>query len=200
MSSSQREKQKIQTRNNIVNTALYQFSKYGLMRTSTGDIAREAKVSHGTVFAHFPTRENLIDEVIEEFGQRITTRLHELVDNNCGMKEILQVHLKGIREYEAFYTRLVLEGSLLHESARSTWIMIQSAISSHIIEIAEREIEDGRITAMPVSMLFNTWVALIHYYLGNGDLFAPENSVLEKHGHQLIEHFMNLISIKRGEN
>ena len=151
------------------------------------------------MFAHFPTRELLLNEVIEKFGMGITNRLHELVNSNSGMKEVLEAHLKGISENEMFFTRLVSEGQLLHESARNSWIMIQSAISFHIIQVAEREIKAGNIRDMHANMLFNTWVGLIHYYLVNGDLFSPGESVLKRYSKQLVEHYMKLITIRKGE-
>jgi len=196
MSDSQRQKQKIQTRKKLIDVALNQFAKDGLTTTRTLDIASSAKVSHGTVFAHFATREILLDAVIEEFGIRITNRLHELVSTNCGMKDVLSAHLRGISEYESFYTQLILERRLLHESARNSLIMIQSAISFHIIQVAEREIEACKLCRMPVDLLFNTWVGLIHYYLGNGDLFAPGDFVLARYSQQLIEHYINLITLR----
>ncbi|AOT72055.1 TetR/AcrR family transcriptional regulator [Geosporobacter ferrireducens] len=200
MSKSQRQNQKIQTRKHLIDRALDQFAKDGLMTTRTSDIASAAKVSHGTVFAHFPTREILLDAVIEEFGTRITRRLHELVNNHGDMKEVLEAHLKGISEYEDFYTRLASEGHLLHESARNAFVMIQSAVSYHIIQVAEREIEDCKVRSIPVELLFNTWVGLIHYYLVNRDLFAPGESVLKRYGVQWIEHYINLIKIKEGDH
>ncbi|KUO75271.1 MAG: TetR family transcriptional regulator [Clostridia bacterium BRH_c25] len=193
MPDTQRRKQKLQTREHLIEVALYQLAKGGLVATRTSDIANAAKVAHGTIFAHFPTREILLDAVIDEFGMRITKRLHELVSSNCGMKELLEAHLRGIGEYEAFYTRLVSEGHLLHESARNSLIMIQSAISFHLIQAAEGEMEACKIRRMPVNLLFNTWIGLIHYYLINGDLFAPDGSVLERYSGQLVEHYMNLI-------
>lgn len=66
---------------------------------------------------------------------RITKRLHELVNENSGIKEVLEAHVKGISEYEVFYTRLVSEGRLLNESSRNSLIMIQSAISFHISQL-----------------------------------------------------------------
>ena len=199
MSESQRQKQKIQTRKHIIDVALNQLARDGLTTTRTSDIASAAEVSHGTVFAHFSTREILLDAVIEEFGMRITKRLHELVSGNCEMKEVLEAHLRGISEYEAFYTRLVSEVRLLHEGARNSWVMIQSAISFHIIQVAEREIMASKIRDMPVNLLFNTWIGLIHYYLANGDLFAPGGSVLERYSKQLVEHYINLITLKKGD-
>ncbi|MEL7655022.1 MAG: TetR/AcrR family transcriptional regulator [Bacillota bacterium] len=193
---SQRQKQKIQTRNHIIETAIDQFAKNGLAATRTSDIAAAAKVSHGTIFAHFPTREALLDEVIEEFGIRITRRLHELADGNCGMREVLEAHLKGIEEYESFYTRLISEAPILPESARNALIMIQSAISFHMIQIAEHEISEGKIIEMPFDLMFNTWIGLVHHYLTNKDLFSNGESVTERHGHRLAEHYLKLISKK----
>ena len=194
MTKSQRQQQKENTRQLIINVALNEFAKDGLTAARTSDIASAAKVSHGTIFAHFPTREVLLDAVIEEFGVRITARLHELVNENCGMEEVLEAHVKGISEYEKFYTRLVSEGRLLNESSRNSLVMIQSAISFHISQVAEREIKAGKIRLMPVDLLFNTWIGLVNHYLINSDLFAPEGSVMGKHGKKLIEHYINLIS------
>ena len=199
MIKTQRQKKKLETKKLLIDTAMNQFAKNGLITTRTSDIAAAANVSHGTLFAHFPTREILLNEVIEEFGMRIISRLHELVNSNGGMREVLEAHLKGISEYEAFYTGLVSEARLLDESARNQFVMIQSAISFHIIQVAENEMKAGKIRAMPMDMLFNTWVGLIHYYLVNGDLFAPGESILKRYSKQLIEHYMNLIMIRKGD-
>ncbi len=197
MAESQRQKQKDQTRKHLIEVAMNQFAKNGLTATRTSDIAAAAKVSHGTIFSHFPTREILLDEVIEVFGMRITARLHELVDTNCGIREALKAHLKGIEEYEDFYARLISEAPVLHESARNTLIMIQSAIAFHIMQVAESEMEESKILKMPFDLLFNTWIGLLHYYLTNRDLFAPGQSVILKYGQQLIDHFMNLITCRK---
>jgi len=42
-------------------------------------------------------------------------------------------------------------------------------------------------------LLFNTWLGLIHYYLLNGDLFAPRESVLARYKSVLIKCFVALI-------
>ena len=194
MIKSQRQQQKENTRQLIIDVALSQFTKDGLIATRTSDIACAANVSHGTVFAHFPTREILLDAVVEEFGMRITNRLHELVSENCGLREVFEAHLKGISEYDGFYTRLVSEGRLLNESSRNSLIMIHSAISFHISQVAEREVTAGKIRPMPIDLLYNTWVGLVHHYLVNSDLFSPQGGVLEIYGQKLIEHFMSLIS------
>nr|WP_315024418.1 TetR/AcrR family transcriptional regulator [uncultured Aminipila sp.] len=196
---NKRQEQKAKTREHIIQIAFNEFSKNGLTNTPTADIAAAAEVSHGTIFAHFPTKEMLLDTVIEEFGMRITKRLHELVDETCGMREILEAHLKGIAEYEDFYIRLISEAALLQESSRNILIMIQSAISFHLTQVAEKEMKNLKIKQMPLNLMFNTWIGLIHYYLTNQDMFAPGDSVVSRYGEEWIEHFTNLITVGEGE-
>lgn len=196
MQKTQRQLQKEQTRKHLVEIAFEQFAQQGLTTTRTADIAKAANVSHGTVFAHFSTQEVLLNAVIEEFGERVSLRLHELAAANNGLREVLAAHLKGLTEFESFYTRLVIEGRMLTESARSVFTVIQSSISFHIGQAAEREIKAGMIAPYPIHLLFNTWIGLVHYYLANNDLFAPEGSVLERYGQELLEHYMRLIASK----
>lgn len=194
MGESQRQEQKNRTRKHLISVAFDRLAKDGLVSTSTSDIAKAAGVSHGTVFAHFATRDELLTAVIEEFGNRISLRLHELASNGGSIREVLNAHLKGLIEFEPFYRRLVMDSHLLPESARSTLIMIQSVISFHISEVAEREIKSGKIRPHPIHLLFNTWIGLVHYYLANSDLFTSSESVLSSKGGELLEYFTDLIT------
>lgn len=193
MSETQRQKQKALTRKKLIDTALNLFAQKGLTTTRTADVAKAAGVSHGTIFVHFPTQEELLSSVIEEFGTRIAARLHELADKRCSLEDVLKSHLSGLMEFEEFYTRLVIERRLLPECARDTYIMIQSIISHHINIAAEMEIQNGVIRDIPVHLLYNTWIGIVHYYISNSDLFAPEESVLKRYGEELIAHYISLI-------
>ena len=196
---NKRQEQKAKTKKFIIDIAINQFAKDGLLTTRTSDIATSANLSHGSIFAHFPTREALLEAAIEEFGMRVTKRLHEVVEENCKMEGLLMAHLKGIQENELFYSRLISEASLLPENARITLIEIQSAISFHLIQVAEREMSASRILRMPLNLMFNTWIGLINYYLMNREIFAPGESVISRYGQQLINHYMNLISFREKE-
>jgi AcrR family transcriptional regulator len=193
---TQRQIQKEVTRRHIIETAVQYVADHGFSCSRTADIARAAGVSHGAIFAHFSTQSALFSAVIEEFGKRVTLRLHELAAGNGSLREALEAHLKALTEYEAFYTRLVNEGRLLPSEARNTFILIQSSISFHISQSAEKAIAAGLLVNCPLHLLFNTWVGLVHYYLSNNDLFAPSGSVLPRYGRQLIEHFMSLVAAK----
>ncbi|MFT4146972.1 MAG: TetR/AcrR family transcriptional regulator [Mobilitalea sp.] len=196
---NKRTDQKEKTRENILKVALELYARNGIAVTTTAEIAIKSQVSHGTIFAHFPTKECLIEEVISKFGTTVIMRLHELIDLQCGMKEVLMTHLQVINEFEELYIRLITEVPLLDSNVNYTLIGMQSTLSFHIAQVAEREMIEGMIKNMPLHLLFNTWIGLVHYYLINKELFAPDEKVITRYGSELIDHFMNLISVEGGE-
>lgn len=190
----QRSAQKEATRQRVVKRALRVCERRGFLQARTADVARAAGLSHGAVFVHFPTREALLSEVASELGRKIADRMHALAAESRSLREVLAAHLAALSESEALYRHLVIESPLLPKELRSGWIGIQSAVSHHICRVAEREIAGGTVRRMPVHLLFNTWLGLVHHSIVNRDLFAPDLSVFEVHGADLVEHFLHLIS------
>ena len=190
-----RKQKKEHTRGRIIEAAFQIMGRDGLFSARTLDIAEAAGVAHGTVFAHFQRRDDLLCAVIDELGQRVAYRLHLLAEAGHGVREILQAHLKGLAEHEQLYVRLITEGRLLPRAPRMSLVMIQSAISLHLGAAVETETRAGLLRPMPLHLLFNTWIGLVHHYLVNGDLFSPDGSpVLTQHGSTLVDHFYSLIA------
>lgn len=205
MKKTNRQLQKEQTRELLLQTAYELFSQQGIMKTRMSDIANAALVSHGTVFAHFQTQEALIEEVIDNCCYRIAMRTHALAESCENMEALLRAHLSGIMEYEKFYTRLIVENQMLPPGARDSWIGVQSAISFHFSQVCERDMDLREIIAhagsdkdghIPAHMLFNLWMGLVHYYLENGDLFAPEGNVIRRYQEVLIDSYIKLLKRK----
>ena len=191
-----RQSQKEQTRRRLLETGYQVICEKGLLRTRVSDIAQAAGVSHGAVFVHFESLEALIAEVTEEYGRRIALRTHELAATSARMEDLLRAHLTGIGEHEAFYTRLVTENQLLPQGARDVWIGLQSAMSFHFSRVAVQQRPDADTD---MALMFNAWVGLVHHYLSNGDLFAPEGSVTERYAETLISFYMKMMAGFIGE-
>ena len=194
MCMSKRQQQKEETKNRIVEVAYKIYSQNGFSAT-TADIAKVAKVSHGTIFAHFNTLNELLIYLINDFGDKLGRRLHELAENSHNIKEVLEAHLNVIEEYEDFYKRFISETSLLPIEVRNIFVVIQSTLSFHFNKVLEKEILKEKIKNIPTSMIFNTWVGLLHYYLQNSDLFSPNESVIKRYRDDLIDSFLKLIYI-----
>lgn len=197
MKGTQRQIQKEQTRKKILKAAYNEFGKRGIMATRTSDVAKAAGVSHGTIFAHFKTQEELITAVIQNFDERIAKRTHELAENCSGVREVLSAHLQGIKEFEAFYARLIMEVRFIPETSRTMFVALQSNMSFHLNRVLEQELDRGEIIDLPIYFIFNTWNGLINYYLVNSDLFSPGESVIDRYGDELLNNFMKLIDCKK---
>lgn len=190
---NRREAQKQETRRQLLETAVRLFSEGGFLATKTGTIAQACGVSHGSLFAHFPTRDDLVIAALERFATSMTERIHETAQGGS-IGEVLSVHLNCLEEHEALYAWLVKESHFLPEAARASWIGLQSAVSHHLIQAFARGIEEGSVRPAPLPLLFNGWIGLLHHYLTNRDLFAPGDSVMRRCGEELLNHYLGLIA------
>lgn len=181
-----RSEQKEQTRHHLLSIAYGEFSRNGFLTTKTLDVAMAAGIAHGTLFLHFPTKEELLVKVIDEFGIRVGRKLKQLADGKGSAAEVLAAHLETIEEYESFYTHIVIEGPLLPPNVRNRIFLIQSGVAHYF----EQTIQKSAHTA-PIHFVLNSWLGLIHYYLTNRDMFAPGGSVIATHGKDLLKHFIN---------
>ena len=190
--AEKRKQQKAQTRERIISAAIKVYSERGFSSPTT-KIADEAQVSHGSIFVHFPTVESLLLCLLDGFSRDISSEIHSLSEYENDIKKLLEIHIDTLIKHEDFYKRLVTEAVYLPEEAKNTFIAIQSTLSIHFLEVLETEISKGKIKDITFHMLFNTWLGLVHYYLLNGDLFAPGESVLTRYKDILIECFLSLI-------
>jgi AcrR family transcriptional regulator len=190
---TQRLARKTQTRMRIVERAVKLCARSGFAGLRTAEVARAANLSHGAVFVHFPSRDDLLLEVASRIGVEIAERLHRLVARGASLREVLRAHLDALAAREDQYRHLVLEGPLLPEDFRIQWTGLQSAVAIHIEEAAGREMEAGLVRRMPMHLLFNTWVGLVHHYLVNREQFALGRSVLAERGEELLEHYLSLL-------
>lgn len=189
---TKRQLQKESTKIIIIDTAYKIYSEYGFTAT-TSMIAKEAKVSHGTIFVHFPSVNELLTHLIEKFGDKLALEMHNLAEKNDSVEKLLRSYLEVLKKYESFYIRLISEKSLLPEDVQMILVNIQSNIAVHFNKVIEREIENQTVKNIPVHMIFNTWMGLIHYYLLNKELFSPEEPLLVRYDSELITTFLEFI-------
>lgn len=172
-----RTAQKEQTRLHLLERAYEEFAANGFLAAKTLDIAKAAGVSHGTLFLHFPTKEELLSKTIDEFGLKLGAKLQKLKGSP---REVLAAHLAAIQEVEPFYANLVIEGPLLPPLIRSKVFMIQTGVAYHLKKSP---------------FIVNSWMGLIHYYLTHRDLFAPKGSVIKKCGPDLLNNFIQTFQL-----
>jgi AcrR family transcriptional regulator len=193
MQAATRREQKVVTRDRLVNAAMALFARKGIVDTTTADVAKSVRMSHGVIFLHFPKRDDLVVAVIDEFGARLSAEFRRAFEQDLGLRAVLQAHLRVLAEFEPFYARLVTEAPMLPPKVRSTLMLLHSAVSYKMFAALERERKAGRARKLERPLLFNTWIGLVHHYLVNRDVFATGDSVIAEQGETLVNHFMTLI-------
>jgi AcrR family transcriptional regulator len=193
MPQASRKEQKHATQRRLVEVGLDFFAARGFANSATADFAKAAGVSHGAVFLHFPTREALVLRVLDAFGDRLSAALREAMRGEASFEGALRAHLAVLRDYEPFYARLVQEGPLLPLKARSLLFILNASVSHRLKLAAEADAATGAMRKIAPHLLFNTWLALLHYYIANRDVFAPGQSVLAAKGDELVAHFLSLV-------
>ena len=194
MGITNRQVQKLNTRKKIIDTAYRIISERGFS-TATSIIAKEAGLSHGSIFAHFPNYNVLLTCLLSDFGNNMGASLHTLAKKSDSIDSLLNEHLNVLEEYEAFYSRLISELNRLPSEAKSAYAIIQSTVAFHFSSVIELEIEKGTVKRLPAHMLFNTWLGLIHYYLLNKEFFSDSGeSVLRRYREELLSVYLKLIN------
>jgi len=181
------------TRARIIDVAAMLFAQHGISATSTAAIAESSGVAHGTLFAHFATRDDLIAEVIMRFLGQLAVRLQQSLEDKAALCDFLSAHLDGLAENEDFYFRLLQEQTVLPPYARSTLLGMQSVISLQLSSILAREFAGNESPPLRHDQIFNTWIGLVHHYILNRDLFASGRSVCASRKDELVEHFCLLL-------
>jgi AcrR family transcriptional regulator len=187
---SQRAHQKEQTRERLLRAALKLVESRGFVGLRTQELADRVGVSQGLVFAHFGSRDELVYVLASRLLSQIDQRTRRCLRESRTLEELLRAQLAAIESFERLYTRLIQEKHLLPKRVQALVVEIDSAVSSHLAELLERE---RRAAALPAYMVFNLWIGLVHHYLLNARLFADGRSVLEERGEELVACFLKLV-------
>jgi AcrR family transcriptional regulator len=190
---SKRRLQKEATRGRIIEAARRVYMRQGFS-ASADSIAKAAGVAHGTIFVHFPSREDLRLQILETFAREAGDKLHEISVDGCGIAELLYAHISILEEYEPFYKNLLLDMPSLPRETRMSLASLHSVMSLHFSAVILRGRQAGTVKDIPPHLLFNTWIGLVHYYLRNGDMFAPGKRVLPRRKAELVGAFIALVS------
>lgn len=188
-----RREQKENTRAGLVHEAERLFAAKGISNTTTADIAKSLKVSHGTLFIHFPTREDLIKAVVDEFGERLSMALGQRCSADLKLRELLKAQITVLADFEDFYMRLISESLALPPHIRSIVYAMNASLSYRFYRAAKVEMDKGLVKKMTQVQLFNTWMGLVHYHIMNRDLFSEKIPILNEVGEDLLRHFFHLI-------
>jgi AcrR family transcriptional regulator len=136
---TQRKEQKKQ---NIRRAATELFREYGFNKVSIGEIAREAHVSHVTIYNHFGSKEELVRDVIRTVAWDTLAKAREIIDGDRPFLEKLNLLIFNKSSVAGQY-----QGEMVKTIARDYPEMknfINELYESEIIPLINRLVEEGK--------------------------------------------------------
>jgi AcrR family transcriptional regulator len=127
-----RERKKQRTREAIVTVALELFAERGYPRTTVNDIADAAEVSKATVFAYFPSKEEI---VFADTAPLRAELVHELQHRSAGLsaqqtlRAFVAEYLLVPDERELLRERLIAENEQLRSHYRARLAEVEDAMA-----------------------------------------------------------------------
>jgi AcrR family transcriptional regulator len=165
---------KDETRKRILKVSLKQFAQQGFEQTTTRDIARDANIAVGTLFNYFPTKESIVENLVNEgcvrAAERFATELERNGQQDSAMlEEELFAHvaavLRELRPYRK-YVPAVLETSLSplaaehagdHTSLRASHLEIVS-------QILLRHASQEAISPMAIQLYWTLYTGVLVFW------------------------------------
>jgi len=133
-------------RENFLNTALKLFVTHGVQNTSTAKIAKEAGTAAGTLFLYFPTKQDLINELVLQISRDQSDYIKTLIDRSLSVRDMFFTIWQGcirwfLEHRDAFEyiqqvrdTRIV-DKATIQESGK-TFVYFYDAIQKGLDEAA----------------------------------------------------------------
>jgi AcrR family transcriptional regulator len=109
-------------RRNLLNAALKLFATHGTQNTSTAAIAKEAGTAAGTLFLYFPTKQDLINELVLQISRDQSEYMQTLLDRSLPVREMFFTIWQGcirwfLEHREAYeYIQQVRDTGLVDET------------------------------------------------------------------------------------
>ena len=90
-----KQKRSRERKSRIMETALDLFSRNGLNKTSSNEIAKKAGVSIGTFYSYFENKKTLFLEILKEHLDNFITGIYTLqTDDSIALKENIRSHIQ----------------------------------------------------------------------------------------------------------
>jgi AcrR family transcriptional regulator len=170
-------------RQQFLDSALKLFVANGVKNTSTAAIAKDAGTASGTFFLYFPTKQDLINELILQIGRQQSEYINSLLTRNLSAWETfltiwygsIRWFLENIDAYQ--YFRQVRDSGLIEDEV----IQESEQFFAYYYQAIQRGLDEGAIKPYPIEliggMLYQDIVAVMNLLTAETDPEGKENLI-----------------------
>ena len=170
-------------RENYLQAALKLFVENGVQNTSTAAIAKAAGTAAGTLFLYFPTKQDLIDELVLKVGREQAEYMNTLLEQTFSVRETFITILEGsirwfMQNVDAYqYIQQVRNTGIISESA----VQESGKFYGYYYTAIQRGLAEERIKPYPLDLigevLYQQIVAIMSFILTQPDAAEQERYI-----------------------
>lgn len=142
-------------RESFLNAALQLFVANGVQNTSTAAIAKEAGTAAGTLFLYFPTKQDLINELVLRIGREQSDYMKTLLDPSLPARETflaiwngsIRWFLENMDAYE--YVQQVRDTGLVEDAI----VQETNKFFAYYYEAIQKGLHEGAIKPYPLELI-----------------------------------------------
>lgn len=191
---NKRIESKIKTRNLILCKAKDIFITQGIIKTSTRDISSACGISHGSLFLHFGTKENLILTVFENEIKQIANKLYNEFESKNTVEVLLQKYLTLLEKDEDFFSVIFKEFQFFPDQLKRQIISFETIIRNYFYCAIEKGINSGKYKDINITSTLTFLFATINYYLYLKEIYTSDNhSVIKIKKDEICSTFMSIL-------
>lgn len=142
-------------RQRFLNAALKLFVTYGVQNTSTAAIAKEAGTAAGTLFLYFPTKQDLINELVLQISSDQSEYMKTLLDPSLPVRDTFFTIWRGcirwfVEHRDAYeYIQQVRDTGMVEEA-----IVQESGKSfTYFYDAIQKGFNEGALKTYPLEMI-----------------------------------------------
>lgn len=157
----------------LLEAVLHVFSEKGVNGLTMDNVALQAGVAKGTLYAYFENKQDLLKTAIEAGISPLIQELTELLESNLSpiekLSQLTRRHLAYCDEHQNFFRILVYDRQAVQERMRRYKSCLYQDFLQTIARVVADGIEDGSLRrANPshvAAMLIESNIAVIHQRL-----------------------------------
>jgi len=149
------------TRERIISTASAQILLKGITNTSLADIAKAIKISKGTLYYHFRSKDSLIEEIARKNFDEVATRIREELEKKPAKKgkdvvalaiEALTIERKNAKIVHLIFLEILHGNRKLGMKILKIYQEMKKTIFEAILPFCKDDSEAARLTSLILAL------------------------------------------------
>jgi AcrR family transcriptional regulator len=172
-----RERKKQKTRETIISVALELFAEKGYEHTTIAEIAEAAEVSPRTIFAYFPSKEDILFCDMPEAYERLARALRERPDGVTTLDVVREFLVSSLspNRTQLLRKRILMSEEALRVNQRARFAPFEQLLVEAIAQDLDADPDD--IRPRIVAVAFGAAVHAVHDPAAPPEAFSPEHAM-----------------------